>query len=45
VDGIQRGGVTSFSGIAMEVNSKKIKTARGGKWHPASVKRLLERLG
>ncbi|MEZ7195565.1 recombinase family protein [Pseudodesulfovibrio karagichevae] len=44
VEDIQRNGVVSFTGIAKELNSQKIKTARGGKWHPSSVKRLLERL-
>ncbi len=44
VRNIQRGGITSFAGIAQELNAQQIKTARGGKWHPSSVKRLLERL-
>lgn len=42
---IKESGTTSFSGIAKKLNAQKIKTARGGKWHPSSVKRLLERLG
>lgn len=45
VDDIRQAGTTSFSGIAKELNSQKIRTPRGGKWHPSSVKRLLERLG
>ena len=44
MQGIMEAGTTSFSGIAKELNAQKIKTARGGKWHPSSVKRLLERL-
>lgn len=45
VQGIQEAEITSFAGIAKELNAQKIKTARGGQWHPSSVKRLLERLG
>ncbi|WP_316899301.1 recombinase family protein [Pseudodesulfovibrio indicus] len=30
-----------MSEIAKELNAQKIMTARGGKWHPSSVKRLL----
>ena len=45
VEKIMEAGTTSLSGIAKELNAQKIKTARGGKWHPSSVKRLLERLG
>ncbi|WP_281760539.1 recombinase family protein [Pseudodesulfovibrio nedwellii] len=37
-------GTTSFAGIAKEMNAKRIKTARGGRWYAASVKRLAERL-
>ena len=44
VEEIQESGVTSFAGIAKELNAQMIKTARGGKWHPSSVKRLLDRL-
>jgi len=45
VQDIQRGGVISLAGIAHELNAQQIKTARGGKWHPSSIRRLLERLG
>lgn len=44
VQDIQRGGVISLAGIAQELNAQQIKTARGGKWHPSSVKRLVKRL-
>lgn len=38
------GATPFFFGIAKELNAQKIKTARDGKWHPSSVKRLMERL-
>ncbi|WP_419784841.1 recombinase family protein [Pseudodesulfovibrio sp.] len=44
VEKIKEGGTTSFAGIAKELNAQKIKTARGGKWYPSSVKRALGRL-
>ncbi|WP_172822710.1 recombinase family protein, partial [Paramagnetospirillum marisnigri] len=34
----------SLRGIADELNSRGILTPRGGKWHPTSVKRSLERV-
>jgi hypothetical protein len=37
-------GVVSFSAIARELNAQKIPTPLGGKWHPASVRRLRRRL-
>lgn len=37
-------GVTSLRELADEMNSRAIKTARGGKWYASSVSRLLERL-
>lgn len=41
---IQQAGITSVRGIAQELNARSIKTARGGKWHPTSTARLLNRL-
>ena len=38
VDGV----VTSYA-IARELNERGIPTARGGKWHPTSVTRLVQR--
>ena len=36
--------LVSFSAIARELNEREIPTALSGKWHPASVSRLLHRL-
>lgn len=44
VQDIQAGGVSTLSGIALELSNRGAKTARGGRWHPASVQRLLTRL-
>jgi hypothetical protein len=44
VRALQAKGVISFGAIARELNWRKIPTPLGGKWHPPSVRRLLERL-
>jgi hypothetical protein len=40
----RKAGIVSISAIARELNLRGIPTARGGKWHPFAVTRLLERL-
>ena len=37
-------GLDTFGAIAREFNAREIPTARSGKWHSTSVKRLLHRL-
>jgi hypothetical protein len=37
-------GFVSLSAIARELNLRGMRTARGSRWHPFGVKRLLERL-
>lgn len=44
IDDIQRDGSKSLAKIAVELNSRHIQTARGGKWHASSVWNLVERL-
>ena len=44
VEAILRDGITSLAGIASELDARHIRTARGGRWHPSSVKNLLHRL-
>ena len=44
VEDIQAGGVNSLAGMALELNARHMRTARGGKWHASSVKNLLQRL-
>jgi DNA invertase Pin-like site-specific DNA recombinase len=41
---IRATGATSLPAIASELNGRRIVTARGGKWHPSSVRNLLNRL-
>ncbi|NVK17508.1 MAG: recombinase family protein [Methylocystaceae bacterium] len=37
-------GITTLSGIAAAMNSRGIKTQRGGRWHPTTVKNILTRI-
>jgi hypothetical protein len=42
---IRHSGITSWYGIAMELNKRGVPTATGkGIWEPAQVRRLMERL-
>lgn len=41
---IRSEGATSLRQIAAELNSRGIRTARGGQWRATQVKRLLERI-
>jgi hypothetical protein len=41
---LRKTGVVSFSAIARELNLRGMWTARGSRWHPLGVSRLLERL-
>ena len=41
---VQASGAASLPAIAKELNERGILTARGGKWHPSSVRNLLGRL-
>jgi hypothetical protein len=41
---LQAKGFVSSNAIAQELNARETPTAHGGKWHPTSVKRLLQRL-
>jgi len=41
---LHEAGLKSVRSVAAELNSRAILTARGGKWHPTSVVRLLQRL-
>ena len=43
IQAIKTAGITSYSGIANELNSRRIATPRGGKWYATSVERLVRR--
>lgn len=45
IEEIQASGATSLRQIAAELNKRKARTARGGRWHPRTVSLLLKRLG
>ena len=40
---IKASGITSYNGIAGELNRRGIKTARGGKWAPKTVRAMIQR--
>jgi DNA invertase Pin-like site-specific DNA recombinase len=42
---IRAEGLVSLPAIARELNARGIITARGGRWHPSSVRNLLQRVG
>lgn len=44
VDDIRSAGATSLAAIASELNARHMRTPRGGRWHPSSVKNLMVRL-
>lgn len=41
---MQAEGIRSLPALAQGLNERHIKTARGGQWHPSSVRNLLARL-
>ena len=43
IQSIQRSGVTSLRGIAIALNSRGVRTARGGQWQVSNVRNLLAR--
>ena len=43
VTGLQLSGVTSLRGIAIALNDRAVRTARGGQWQVSNVRNLLAR--
>lgn len=43
VEQIQLGGITSYRGIASALDSRGIRTARGGRWQVSNVRNLIAR--
>ncbi len=43
VNAIRASGVTTLAGIADVLNTRGVRTARGGQWWPGSVRNLLQR--
>lgn len=44
IEEIKAAGITSFAGIARALNARGATTPRGGRWHPTSVKNVVERV-
>ena len=44
-DCLKKDKKVTLQGVSSFLNKRKVKTARGGKWYPTSVKNLLDRLG
>lgn len=44
VEELRSAGVTSLIGLATALNERGVPAARGGRWSPVQVRRLLERL-
>ena len=42
---LRKAGVTSLRGIAIALNSRGIRTARGGEWQVSNVRNVLARVG
>lgn len=43
IESIQKAGVTTLSGIANALNCRGVRTQRGGRWYPTTVRNLLQR--
>jgi DNA invertase Pin-like site-specific DNA recombinase len=43
IDDIRGAGVKTLQGIADELNAREIRTARGGRWYPTTVRNILQR--
>ncbi|WP_287320292.1 recombinase family protein [Mesorhizobium sp.] len=41
IQAFQRSGVTSLRGIAITLNNRGVRTARGGQWQVSNVRNLL----
>lgn len=44
IERVRREGAESDRAIAIALNELRVKTPNGGKWHPTSVRRVMERL-
>jgi DNA invertase Pin-like site-specific DNA recombinase len=43
IEELRSAGITSLMGIAAALNTRGVQTARGGRWEPTTVKRILTR--
>lgn len=45
INDVRSSGIETLAGIAAALNSRGIKSARGGAWHPATVARVIAQAG
>jgi DNA invertase Pin-like site-specific DNA recombinase len=45
IDAVRNSGITSLRGIAIALNNRGVRTARGGKWQVSNVRNVLARAG
>jgi DNA invertase Pin-like site-specific DNA recombinase len=45
IDALRASGVTDLRGLASALNSRGVRTARGGRWHVSNVKNVIDRVG
>ena len=45
VESLRVSGVTDLRGLALALNSRGVRTARGGRWHVSNVKNVIDRSG
>ena len=44
ITSLQKAGITSYRGIAIALNARGVRTARGGQWQVSNVRNLLGRM-
>ncbi len=42
IKGLQASGVSTLTGLAQALNERGIQTPQGRRWHPMTVKRIIE---
>lgn len=43
IESIRATGIVKLRGIAQALNSRGVRTARGGRWHVSNVKNIIDR--
>jgi Recombinase len=42
IEGLRSSGIDTLTGLANALNDRGIKTGQGSRWHPQTVKRVIE---
>jgi DNA invertase Pin-like site-specific DNA recombinase len=45
IEGLRSSGIDTLAGLAHALNERGIKTGQGSRWHPQTVKRVIETRG